>query len=174
MYDDRNYIINYTIQVERRIVHKLHKVRRYCSGCYDNNSKLHGRKIAKNLTKKVVTFCNMCKFKPYFCLECFNKFHWNDYIYFLTLIGPQGPTPAKRKVHCQSPGTGAALNVLINIFNSYIFNSFLKHGLFLYNFPYAFFSNSKRNSFYTISYYAEHIYRLKRKLDVKCYSYRIL
>jgi len=46
--------------------------------------------------------------------------------------------------------------------------------LFLYNFPSAFFSNEKRNSFYAISYYAEHIYRVKRKLDIKCYSYRIL
>ena len=67
---------------ERRIVHKLHKkegdvhkVRRYCSRCYDHNSKLFGRKIAKNLTKKVVTFCDMCKSKPHFCLECFNKSH---------------------------------------------------------------------------------------------------
>jgi len=34
--------------------------------------------------------------------------------------------------------------------------------LFLYNFLYAFFLNEKRNSFYAISYYAEHIYRANK------------
>nr|XP_012145948.1 PREDICTED: uncharacterized protein LOC105663173 [Megachile rotundata] len=65
-----------------KILHKLqkkegdvHKVRKYCSGCYAENSRLFGPKIAKNLTKKVVTFCYMCKSQPYFCLECFNKAH---------------------------------------------------------------------------------------------------
>ena len=64
------------------ITHKLckkegniHKVRRYCSKCYDNNSHLFGRKTARRITKQVVTYCNTCKNKPHFCLECFNKFH---------------------------------------------------------------------------------------------------
>nr|XP_031848018.1 piggyBac transposable element-derived protein 4-like [Nomia melanderi] len=65
-----------------KIVHKLqkkerdvHKVQKYCSGCYDENSRLFGSKKAKNLTRKVVTFCYMCKSQPHFCLECFNKAH---------------------------------------------------------------------------------------------------
>lgn len=71
-----------TPKQREKIIHKLykkegdaHKVRRYCSKCYDNNSKLFGRKTATNITKKVVTYCNMCTDKPHFCLECFNKFH---------------------------------------------------------------------------------------------------
>jgi len=34
--------------------------------------------------------------------------------------------------------------------------------------------SQQTNSFYAISYYVEYIYRVKRKLDVKCYSYRML
>ncbi|KAK1123610.1 hypothetical protein K0M31_008311 [Melipona bicolor] len=66
--------------IEKKKVHQLqkkdvHKIRKYCSGCCNNNSTIYGRKIARNLTKKVITFCNTCENKPYFCLECFNKFH---------------------------------------------------------------------------------------------------
>ncbi|XP_043499962.1 uncharacterized protein LOC122522750 [Polistes fuscatus] len=67
---------------EGKILHKLqkkkgsvHTVRKYCSGCYAENSRLFRRKKAKNITKKVVTFCYLCKSQPYFCLECFNKAH---------------------------------------------------------------------------------------------------
>jgi len=47
---------------------------------------------------------------------------------------------------------------LILFLNAVYFLAFL----FLYNFPYTFLSNEKRNSFYAISYYAERIYRVKR------------
>jgi len=75
----------------------------------------------------------------------------------------------------------------ISFYKSYaclinIFNSFLKRGLFLGVFIFIQLSLrilprtsfEKRNSFYALSYYAEHIYHVKKKLDGKCYSYRIL
>lgn len=54
---------------------EVHKVRKFCKKCYEINAKKFGRKIARNCTKKVVTFCNTCKGKPHLCLKCFNKFH---------------------------------------------------------------------------------------------------
>jgi len=64
---------------------------------------------------------------------------------------------------------------MLNMFNFYIFNSFFKRGLFLRVF--IFIQLSLRNLFklkmkfffYAIFYYAEHIYRVKRKLNVKCF-----
>ncbi|CAD1480568.1 unnamed protein product, partial [Heterotrigona itama] len=37
---------------------KAHKVRRYCTECYKTNSQMLGSKMAKNLSKKVTTFCS--------------------------------------------------------------------------------------------------------------------
>lgn len=54
---------------------KAHKVRKYCAECYSTNAKMLGRDIAKKNTKKVVTYCDMCKSQPHFCLQCFNKLH---------------------------------------------------------------------------------------------------
>lgn len=54
---------------------KAAKTRKFCVGCYKNNSQTHGRKIAKNKTKKVTTFCSVCPDKPYLCRSCFDKNH---------------------------------------------------------------------------------------------------
>ncbi|KFB46173.1 piggyBac transposable element-derived protein 4-like protein [Anopheles sinensis] len=51
------------------------KVRRYCASCYSYNTQLLGRAKARNITKKVITFCGQCKSQPHLCLECFNKLH---------------------------------------------------------------------------------------------------
>lgn len=70
------------IQATPKRVHRLekksgkaHQVRRYCVECYNTNAKLFDRKTARNLTKKVITFCGVCEAKPHLCLECFNKLH---------------------------------------------------------------------------------------------------
>lgn len=52
---------------------KVHQVRKFCKECYETNSKTFGREAARNITKKVITFCNVCKGKPHLCLKCFNK-----------------------------------------------------------------------------------------------------
>nr|CAH7720189.1 unnamed protein product [Callosobruchus chinensis]CAH7724229.1 unnamed protein product [Callosobruchus chinensis]CAH7725575.1 unnamed protein product [Callosobruchus chinensis]CAH7730118.1 unnamed protein product [Callosobruchus chinensis]CAH7734225.1 unnamed protein product [Callosobruchus chinensis] len=49
-----------------------HKVRRYCKGCY--NKKLQSE-IPKNKVTKVTTYTDSCKMNPYFCLDCFGKYH---------------------------------------------------------------------------------------------------
>nr|XP_033332812.1 piggyBac transposable element-derived protein 4-like isoform X2 [Megalopta genalis] len=66
----------------RRNVHQLekkegkaHKVRKYCLECYRTNTEIYGRDLARKLTRRVVTFCNMCNSEPHLCLECFNKLH---------------------------------------------------------------------------------------------------
>lgn len=66
----------------RRMKHKLTKKdgpnknnRRTCQQCYKENTKVMGRVLAKNKTKKVVTFCETCPNKPFLCFECFHKIH---------------------------------------------------------------------------------------------------
>ena len=52
-----------------------HKIRKYCTECYQYNARMLGPKTAKNVTPKVTTFCNECTRKPHLCLSCFNKLH---------------------------------------------------------------------------------------------------
>jgi len=52
-----------------------HKTRRYCTECYNQNTRMLGPKTAKNVTQKVTTFCNQCTKKPHLCISCFNKLH---------------------------------------------------------------------------------------------------
>lgn len=52
-------------------------VRRFCKACYNKNSKQLGRTRAKNLTKKVVTYCSDCVDSPFLCLQCINLTHRN-------------------------------------------------------------------------------------------------
>jgi len=54
---------------------KARTVRRFCKICYQKNSKTLGRTIAKNCSKKVVTYCEDCAGSPFLCLECFNSTH---------------------------------------------------------------------------------------------------
>lgn len=49
--------------------------RRYCIGCYESLTKLHGRNIAKKKAKRVTTECSTCPDNPRFCFACFPKYH---------------------------------------------------------------------------------------------------
>ncbi|XP_053616885.1 piggyBac transposable element-derived protein 4-like [Plodia interpunctella] len=51
------------------------KTRKFCRDCYKKNVALHGRKVAKNKTKKVTWFCPICPDNPYLCRECFDQCH---------------------------------------------------------------------------------------------------
>lgn len=51
------------------------KLRRFCVVCYKENVKTYGSKVARNKTKKVVTYCKNCPGEIYYCLQCFNKSH---------------------------------------------------------------------------------------------------
>ena len=53
-----------------------HKIRKYCTECYQYNARMLGPKTAKNVTPKVTNFCNECTRKPPLCLSCFNKLHY--------------------------------------------------------------------------------------------------
>ncbi|KAF9424609.1 hypothetical protein HW555_000420, partial [Spodoptera exigua] len=66
----------------KRMRHKLARKdgssknnRRTCQQCYKENTQVMGRKLAKNKTKKVVTFCDTCPNKPFLCFDCFHKIH---------------------------------------------------------------------------------------------------
>lgn len=66
----------------KRMRHKLTRKdgtsknnRRTCQQCYKENTKVMGRLLAKNKTKKVVTFCETCPNKPFLCFDCFHKIH---------------------------------------------------------------------------------------------------
>nr|XP_033335543.1 piggyBac transposable element-derived protein 4-like [Megalopta genalis] len=54
---------------------KVSEVRKYCKLCYDKNVRKDGRVMARRKTKRVVTFCNTCKGKPFLCLPCYNESH---------------------------------------------------------------------------------------------------
>ncbi|CAK9820086.1 PiggyBac transposable element-derived protein 4 [Anthophora quadrimaculata] len=54
---------------------RISAVRKYCKSCYEENAAQSGRKIAQNLTKQVITFCDTCEGQPFLCLPCFNKIH---------------------------------------------------------------------------------------------------
>ncbi|KAI4472415.1 hypothetical protein M0802_016848 [Mischocyttarus mexicanus] len=54
---------------------KVSEVRKYCKLCYNKNVRKDGRVIARRKTKRVVTFCNTCKGKPFLCLPCYNESH---------------------------------------------------------------------------------------------------
>lgn len=56
---------------------KSKEVRRQCQQCYKENMATQGRLVARNKTKKVTTFCKSCPNKPFLCLECFIKVHYN-------------------------------------------------------------------------------------------------
>lgn len=49
--------------------------RRTCQQCYKDNVKVMGRVLAKNRTRKVITFCETCPNKPFLCFDCFHKIH---------------------------------------------------------------------------------------------------
>ncbi|CAK9824132.1 PiggyBac transposable element-derived protein 4 [Anthophora retusa] len=54
---------------------RVSAVRKCCKSCYEENAAQSGRKIARNLTKQVITFCDTCEGQPFLCLPCFNKIH---------------------------------------------------------------------------------------------------
>lgn len=49
--------------------------RKCCRECYKTNVQLYGKNGAKNKTKKVSWFCNMCPGNPHLCRQCFDKCH---------------------------------------------------------------------------------------------------
>lgn len=51
------------------------KIRRKCSPCYAYLQRNKGRKEARNRSKMVYTYCNMCSGQPQLCLKCFNITH---------------------------------------------------------------------------------------------------
>lgn len=54
---------------------KVRDTRRFCVQCYKDSVKEFGRKIAKNKSKKVSTYCVQCDGEPHYCLTCFNKIY---------------------------------------------------------------------------------------------------
>lgn len=51
------------------------KIRRCCSVCYAKLKDSKGRKVAKNQSKMVYTYCDKCPDEPQLCLDCFNLNH---------------------------------------------------------------------------------------------------
>ena len=49
--------------------------RRYCVGCRNTLTELHGRAFAKQTAKRVVTECAGCAGNPIFCYYCFPRYH---------------------------------------------------------------------------------------------------
>lgn len=69
-----------TTSTEKRKRHEIgvkpYNKRRPCSTCYEKLKNEAGWKAARNL-KRIRTYCQGCENEPFFCIECFNKFHRN-------------------------------------------------------------------------------------------------
>ncbi|XP_050479642.1 uncharacterized protein LOC126868351 [Bombus huntii] len=70
------------ILIRQRLRHEMQKkegqaylARKFCREYYKKNVKQLGSKIAKNRTKKVITYCPDCIDEPHLCLKCFNTVH---------------------------------------------------------------------------------------------------
>ena len=51
------------------------KIRKRCTYCYDEISKVKGSRKADRLATKMTTFCSACPKKPFMCLKCFTSKH---------------------------------------------------------------------------------------------------
>ena len=49
--------------------------RKRCRSCYDILSKNEGAKKARDLARKVNTYCGACEGKPFLCISCFSVKH---------------------------------------------------------------------------------------------------
>ncbi len=49
------------------------KTRKRCRGCYEKISLKEGFKIARNLSRRVSTFCAQCDGNPHLCIPCFTE-----------------------------------------------------------------------------------------------------
>lgn len=77
--DNNNLIPKLTTRYRKR--HEIQKkagraetVRKRCTSCYKENVKKFDTEVARQKTKRVVTFCGDCPNEPFLCSPCFKKF----------------------------------------------------------------------------------------------------
>jgi hypothetical protein len=64
------------LEITKEIDHRNRKIRKRCVHCYDKHKQEgRGSKAARDLSKRVRTFCSLCPSKPHICLDCFNTIH---------------------------------------------------------------------------------------------------
>ncbi|CAK9821241.1 PiggyBac transposable element-derived protein 4 [Anthophora retusa] len=78
--EDNNNNLSPEIAKTSRKRHEIKKqkgkavnVRKRCASCYKKNVKQYGTEVARQKTKRVVTFCSDCPNKPFLCIPCFKK-----------------------------------------------------------------------------------------------------